>query len=266
MLKRALLEKIDREVTAHSADSPGLIQLKLNALEDADVTRALYRASQAGVTIDLIVRGHVPIAAGHRGVIGDDSCDQRRRPVSRAFAHLLLPERRCGGVLHRVGGLHAAQSRKPRGGARTRRGRQSCGRTLGSYSTRSWPISAAPGKMQPDGSYVQRMPVKRKEERSSQRALIEWAEKAPPGKQADCAVGSLGGSPGATSAEGAGHSPQTARRSVGAGGNGRWEPESCVVGCNLRLCGSLRPLTPRGCPGNLFRLAYVLVAGPFFAL
>jgi polyphosphate kinase len=52
-LKRALLERIERE---RALGSDGLIQFKMNALEDADITRALYRASQAGVRIDLIVR------------------------------------------------------------------------------------------------------------------------------------------------------------------------------------------------------------------
>jgi polyphosphate kinase len=55
-LKQALLDRIDREVARHRAQGQGLIQLKMNALEDADITRALYRASQAGVAVDLIVR------------------------------------------------------------------------------------------------------------------------------------------------------------------------------------------------------------------
>ena len=34
----------------------GLIQFKINALEDGDIVKTLYQASQAGVVIDLIVR------------------------------------------------------------------------------------------------------------------------------------------------------------------------------------------------------------------
>ncbi len=56
IIKTALLEKIAREVTAHSDASPGLIRLKTNAIEDPDITNALYGASQAGVKIELIVR------------------------------------------------------------------------------------------------------------------------------------------------------------------------------------------------------------------
>ncbi|MFQ5545865.1 MAG: polyphosphate kinase 1 [Acidiferrobacterales bacterium] len=56
VLKRSLLKKIQREIDSHSEKSPGLIQFKMNALEDVDLTKALYRASQAGVRVDLIVR------------------------------------------------------------------------------------------------------------------------------------------------------------------------------------------------------------------
>ncbi len=63
-LKKALIAKIEREVKLHSASSPGWIQLKVNALEDVDVTRALYRATRAGVKVDLIVRDTCRLRAG----------------------------------------------------------------------------------------------------------------------------------------------------------------------------------------------------------
>lgn len=56
VLKAALLARIERERKVHSADKPGLIQFKMNALEDADITRALYEATRDGVHVDLIVR------------------------------------------------------------------------------------------------------------------------------------------------------------------------------------------------------------------
>ena len=68
LLKKALLGKIEREIGAHSAASPGLIQLKTNALEDADITAALYRASQAGVKVDLVVRDTCCLRPGLPGV------------------------------------------------------------------------------------------------------------------------------------------------------------------------------------------------------
>ncbi len=56
LLKPSLLKKIEREISKHSEKNQGLIQFKMNALEDVDITAALYRASQAGVKIDLIIR------------------------------------------------------------------------------------------------------------------------------------------------------------------------------------------------------------------
>ena len=67
-LKQALLDKIDREIKNHSADSPGLIQFKMNALEDVDITRALYRAAREGVKIDLIVRDTCRLRPGIPGL------------------------------------------------------------------------------------------------------------------------------------------------------------------------------------------------------
>lgn len=67
-LKSKLLEKIDREITKHSETLPGLIQFKMNALEDVDITAALYRAAQAGVKIDLIIRDTCRLRPGIPGV------------------------------------------------------------------------------------------------------------------------------------------------------------------------------------------------------
>jgi polyphosphate kinase len=67
-LKRVLLEKIAREAALHRADEPGRIQLKMNALEDGDVTRALYEAARAGVPVDLIVRDTCRLRPGLPGL------------------------------------------------------------------------------------------------------------------------------------------------------------------------------------------------------
>jgi len=63
-LKKALLDKIDREIRLHSKEKPGLIQFKMNALDDVEVIRALYRASRAGVKIDLLVRDSCRLRPG----------------------------------------------------------------------------------------------------------------------------------------------------------------------------------------------------------
>jgi polyphosphate kinase len=67
-LKSALLEKIEREIAHVGQGERGHIQWKLNALEDVDIVRALYRASQRGVTIDLIVRDTCRLRPGLDGV------------------------------------------------------------------------------------------------------------------------------------------------------------------------------------------------------
>ncbi len=68
MLKRALLSKIKREIEKHSENKDGLIQFKMNALEDADIIRGLYEASQAGVHIDLIIRDTCRLRPGIQGI------------------------------------------------------------------------------------------------------------------------------------------------------------------------------------------------------
>ena len=67
-LKRALLKKIEREIRLHSPEKPGRIQFKTNALEDREVTKALYLASQAGVKVDLIIRDSCRLRPGIKGL------------------------------------------------------------------------------------------------------------------------------------------------------------------------------------------------------
>ncbi|MEE4137229.1 MAG: polyphosphate kinase 1 [Desulforhopalus sp.] len=68
LLKKALLSKIDREITHQQQGRSALIQFKTNALEDRDIVEALYRASQAGVHVDLIVRDSCRLRPGIPGL------------------------------------------------------------------------------------------------------------------------------------------------------------------------------------------------------
>jgi polyphosphate kinase len=68
MLKPALIERIEREAQHARAGARAAIQMKMNALEDPDIVRALYRASQAGVQIDLIVRDTCRLRPGVPGL------------------------------------------------------------------------------------------------------------------------------------------------------------------------------------------------------
>lgn len=56
-MRQRFLQMIERESAHALAGRPGRIIGKMNALVDADIIEALYRASQAGVEIDLIIRG-----------------------------------------------------------------------------------------------------------------------------------------------------------------------------------------------------------------
>lgn len=67
-LRKRTVELIDREASHAKAGRGGRIIAKMNALVDPEVIAALYRASQAGVEIDLIVRGICCLLPGLRGV------------------------------------------------------------------------------------------------------------------------------------------------------------------------------------------------------
>ncbi|WP_263143904.1 polyphosphate kinase 1 [Pseudomonas sp. RIT-PI-AD] len=67
-LKKNLLEMINREALAASEGRPSQIMAKVNSLTDPKVIRALYKASQAGVKIDLVVRGMCCLRPGVPGV------------------------------------------------------------------------------------------------------------------------------------------------------------------------------------------------------
>lgn len=67
-LGKSCLKLIERETAHAKAGRPAFIFAKVNALLDENTIQALYRASQAGVNIELVVRGACALRPGVRGI------------------------------------------------------------------------------------------------------------------------------------------------------------------------------------------------------
>jgi polyphosphate kinase len=93
-LRQGMVDRIEREITRHREDGNGLLIFKMNALVDPEIINALYRASQAGVRIDLIVRG---ICCLRPGVAGVSETIRVRSLVGRFLEHSRVYYFRNGG-------------------------------------------------------------------------------------------------------------------------------------------------------------------------
>ena len=93
-LQGRFIDLIEREIQVSTPDRPGLIMAKVNSLEDPEICRALYRASQAGVKIMLNVRG---ICVLRPGVEGVSENIEVRSIVDRYLEHARLFYFRNGG-------------------------------------------------------------------------------------------------------------------------------------------------------------------------
>ena len=67
-LRSGIFERIDREIENHKAGKAAGIQLKLNSILDEGFVEKIYQASQAGVKIELLVRGICAVQPGIKGV------------------------------------------------------------------------------------------------------------------------------------------------------------------------------------------------------
>jgi polyphosphate kinase len=170
-MKRHLLEAIDREAGHARAGRQARILAKMNALVDPDVIEALYRASGAGVRIDLIIRGICCLRPGIPGV--SDSI----RVISilgRFLEHSRAAVFRNGGreqvsissgdwmprnLDRRV--EVAVPIEDPRHRAEIRRLLE----LMLADNRQAW-------EMQPDGSYVQRHPAPGEPERATHKVLM----------------------------------------------------------------------------------------------
>ena len=67
-IRPGLLEKIDREIQNKQSGKHAFIRLKLNSLLDEEFVEALYKASSAGVEVDLVIRGICALVPGITGI------------------------------------------------------------------------------------------------------------------------------------------------------------------------------------------------------
>ena len=67
-LRDGLVERIEQEIVNHRAGLPAWIRIKVNSIVDETVIDALYRASRAGVPVDIVVRGICGLRAGVEGL------------------------------------------------------------------------------------------------------------------------------------------------------------------------------------------------------
>ena len=83
-IRSGLLEKINREIENKKSGKHAFIRLKLNSLLDEEFVAALYRASNAGVDVDLVIRG---ICALRPGIAGLSENIRVRSVLGRFLEH-----------------------------------------------------------------------------------------------------------------------------------------------------------------------------------
>jgi len=174
VLKVALLARIERERALHSEQTPGLIQMKMNALEDVDITRALYEAARDGVHVDLIVRDTCRFKPGIPGL------SENARVVSivgRFLEHTRIYYFQNGGDEEYFIGSADCMKRNLESRVEVvtpviadslrEELRKMIDRQLADYRN-GW-------EMQSDGRYLKRMPRNEEEETGSQQLMMDDA-------------------------------------------------------------------------------------------
>jgi polyphosphate kinase len=174
--KSVLIAKINREIEHHQAGEEGLVQIKVNAVEDADVVRALYRASQAGVQVDLVVRDTCRLRPGIPGLSGNARVVSI---VGRFLEHARVYYFRNGGEEEYYIGSADCMKRNLESRVEVlapveddnlrARLRELLDVQLDDPRS-AW-------DMRPDGSYVQRSPEPGTKAQGAQQVLIDWSER-----------------------------------------------------------------------------------------
>ena len=93
-LRSKLEALIEREIKHAKAGGKAHLIFKMNSLADPKIIRALYKASQAGVRIQLLVRGICCLRPGVPRRERPHRSHQHRRPLPGTQPYLLFPQRR----------------------------------------------------------------------------------------------------------------------------------------------------------------------------
>lgn len=83
-VRDGLVERIDKEIAHHKAGKPARIRMKMNSLVDEAIIDALYKASNAGVKVEILVRG---MCALRPGVVGLSEHITVRSVLGRYLEH-----------------------------------------------------------------------------------------------------------------------------------------------------------------------------------
>jgi len=176
LLKKALLSRIERETARHSEETPGLLRFKMNALDDVEIIRALYRAAQAGVKIDLLIRDSCRLRPGLEGI---SATIRVVSIVGRFLEHARVYYFRNGGDEEYFIGSADVMRRNledrveilaPVEDLALRRELEQMFEIQLGDEVNAW-------EMQPDGSYRQRHPAAGQDASGSHQRLIESAQK-----------------------------------------------------------------------------------------
>lgn len=175
-LKKALMDKIKREMEHQARGKGGHIQFKTNALTDSDIVKALYQAARAGVQVDLIIRDSCLLRPGIPGL---SDTIRVLSLVGRFLEHARIyyfrnhnqPEYFIGSADLMLRNLERRVEMVTPVDAPALQAqlREILDLQLGDRRG-AW-------DMQPDGSYLQRQPQGHKERHSAQEQLIELNRK-----------------------------------------------------------------------------------------